>query len=161
VGDVTIASVKEAAPVRCEKKDVVRRGGVRTTKEYGRPMAPISASMTTRRSSWTPKEPPWHPYLWPGGRELRGPGLYANLSLSPEVLSANTGAGEWGEKFGQRQRRWLEQKALPLPEEFWRRKKDQEGDTVEVLSGDDKGSRGTVHPVSPTEGRWWLFLGST
>jgi len=29
----------------------------------------------------------------------------------------------------------------------------RKGDTVEVLSGDDKGQRGTVHSVAPKEGR--------
>ena len=33
------------------------------------------------------------------------------------------------------------------------KRKIKKGDTVEVLSGDDKGSRGTVHTVFPGEGR--------
>jgi large subunit ribosomal protein L24 len=33
------------------------------------------------------------------------------------------------------------------------KRKIKKGDTVEVISGDDKGTRGTVHTVSPKEGR--------
>ena len=88
VGDVIIASVKEATPgSSVKKKEVVRAVIVRTAKEYGRPdgsyvrfddnAAVILDAETNPRGTRI---------FGPVGRELRDSGFMRIVSLSPEVL---------------------------------------------------------------------------
>ncbi len=88
VGDVIIASVKEATPgSSVKKKEVVRAVIVRTAKEYGRPdgsyvrfddnAAVILDAETNPRGTRI---------FGPVGRELREAGFMRIVSLSPEVL---------------------------------------------------------------------------
>ena len=68
VGDVIIASVKQAIPNAAVKKgDVVRAVVVRTAKEYGRPgrqLHPLRRER--RRPDQQPGQPARHPDLRPG-----------------------------------------------------------------------------------------------
>jgi large subunit ribosomal protein L14 len=88
VGDIIIASVKEATPgSSVKKKEVVRAVVVRTAKEYGRAdgsyvrfddnAAVILDAETNPRGTRI---------FGPVGRELRDAGFMRIVSLSPEVL---------------------------------------------------------------------------
>jgi len=88
VGDVIVASVKEASPGGAVKrKDVVKAVVVRTSKEYGRPDGSyirfddnaaviLDAELNPRGTR----------IFGPVGRELRDRGFMKIVSLSPEVL---------------------------------------------------------------------------
>jgi large subunit ribosomal protein L14 len=89
VGDVIIATVKQAAPQGSVKKgDVVRAVVVRTAKEYGRTdgsyikfdeNAAVILDATT-------KNPKGTRIFGPVARELREKGFMKIVSLAPEVL---------------------------------------------------------------------------
>jgi len=89
VGDVIIASVKQAAPHGTVKKgDVVRAVVVRTAKEYGRgdgsyikfdENAAVILDSTTQNPKGTR-------IFGPVARELREKGFMKIVSLAPEVL---------------------------------------------------------------------------
>jgi large subunit ribosomal protein L14 len=88
VGDVIVASVKEASPGGAvKKKEVVKAVVVRTSKEYGRPDGSyirfddnaaviLDADLNPRGTR----------IFGPVGRELRDRGFMRIVSLSPEVL---------------------------------------------------------------------------
>jgi large subunit ribosomal protein L14 len=88
VGDVIVASVKEATPGgTVKRKDVVKAVVVRTSKEYGRPDGSyirfddnaaviLDAELNPRGTR----------IFGPVGRELRDRGFMKIVSLSPEVL---------------------------------------------------------------------------
>ena len=88
VGDIIIATVKEAAPGgSVKKKDVVRAVVVRTAKGYGRPDGSIvrfddNAAVILDQE----KNPRGTRIFGPVGRELRDNGFMRIVSLSPEVL---------------------------------------------------------------------------
>ncbi|MBC7255618.1 MAG: 50S ribosomal protein L14 [Chloroflexi bacterium] len=88
VGDIIIASVKEAAPGgSVKKKDVVRAVVVRVAKEYGRPDGSYvrfddNAAVILDQA----KNPRGTRIFGPVGRELREAGFMRIVSLSPEVL---------------------------------------------------------------------------
>ncbi len=88
VGDVIVASVKEAAPGGAVKrKDVVKAVVVRTSKEYGRPDGSYirfddNAAVLLDAES----NPRGTRIFGPVGRELRDRGFMKIVSLSPEVL---------------------------------------------------------------------------
>ncbi len=88
VGDIIIASVKEAAPGgSVKKKDVVRAVVVRVAKEYGRPDGSYvrfddNAAVILDQE----KNPRGTRIFGPVGRELREAGFMRIVSLSPEVL---------------------------------------------------------------------------
>ena len=88
VGDVIIASVKEAAPGgSVKKKDVVRAVVVRTAKEYGRPDGSyIRFDDNAAVILDAEKNPRGTRIFGPVGRELRDRGFMRIVSLSPEVL---------------------------------------------------------------------------
>ncbi len=88
VGDIIIASVKEATPgSSVKKKEVVRAVIVRTAKEYGRPDGSYvrfddNAAVIVDAD----KNPRGTRIFGPVGRELRDAGFMRIVSLSPEVL---------------------------------------------------------------------------
>lgn len=88
VGDIIIASVKEAAPGgSVKKKEVVRAVVVRVAKEYGRPDGSYvrfddNAAVILDQQ----KNPRGTRIFGPVGRELREAGFMRIVSLSPEVL---------------------------------------------------------------------------
>ena len=88
VGDVIVASVKQAAPGGSIKKgEVIRAVVVRTAKEYGRPDGSYikfdeNAAVIIDRD----KNPRGTRIFGPVGRELRERGFMKIISLSPEVL---------------------------------------------------------------------------
>lgn len=88
VGDVIIASVKQAAPNSPVKKgEVVRAVVVRTAKEYGRPDGSHirfdeNAAVLIDKDG----NPRGTRIFGPVGRELRERGFMRIVSLSPEVL---------------------------------------------------------------------------
>lgn len=88
VGDIIIATVKEAAPGgSVKKKDVVRAVVVRTAKGYGRPDGSIvrfddNAAVILDQE----KNPRGTRIFGPVSRELRDNGFMRIVSLSPEVL---------------------------------------------------------------------------
>ena len=88
VGDVIIASVKEATPGGAvKKKDVVHAVIVRTSKEYARPDGSLirfddNAAVILDQD----KAPRGTRFFGPVGRELRDRGFMRIVSLSPEVL---------------------------------------------------------------------------
>jgi len=88
VGDIIIASVKEATPGGVvKKKDVVRAVVVRVAKEYGRPDGSYvrfddNAAVILDQE----KNPRGTRIFGPVGRELREAGFMRIVSLSPEVL---------------------------------------------------------------------------
>lgn len=88
VGDVIIASVKEANPGgTVKKKDVVRAVIVRTAKEYGRPDGShIRFDDNAAVILDAEKNPKGTRIFGPVGRELRDLGFMKIVSLSPEVL---------------------------------------------------------------------------
>ena len=88
VGDVIIASVKEATPgSSVKKKEVVRAVVVRTTKEYGRPDGSyVRFDDNAAVILDAEKNPRGTRIFGPVGRELREAGFMRIVSLSPEVL---------------------------------------------------------------------------
>lgn len=88
VGDIIIASVKEASPGgTVKKKEVVRAVVVRTAKEYGRPDGSYirfddNAAVILDAES----NPKGTRIFGPVGRELRDHGFMKIVSLAPEVL---------------------------------------------------------------------------
>jgi large subunit ribosomal protein L14 len=88
VGDVIIASVKEASPGgSVKKKEVVRAVIVRTSKEYGRPDGSyVRFDDNAAVILDAEKNPRGTRIFGPVGRELREAGFMRIVSLSPEVL---------------------------------------------------------------------------
>ena len=88
VGDVIIASVKQAAPHGSVKKgDVVRAVVVRTAKEYGRPDGSYIRFDDNAAVILTDKLNPKGTRIFgPVARELRDGNFMKILSLAPEVL---------------------------------------------------------------------------
>jgi len=88
VGDVIIASVKEATPGgSVKKKEVVRAVVVRTAKEYGRPDGSyVRFDDNAAVILDAEKNPRGTRIFGPVGRELREAGFMRIVSLSPEVL---------------------------------------------------------------------------
>ena len=88
VGDIIVASVKQAVPGGSVKKgEVVRAVVVRTAKEYGRPDGSYikfdeNAAVIIDKE----KNPRGTRIFGPVGRELREKGFMKIISLSPEVL---------------------------------------------------------------------------
>ena len=87
VGDVIVASVKQAIPNAAVKKgDVVRAVIVRTNKEYGRP----DGEPSDRRERCSAHQQPGNPrgtrIFGPVARELRDRNYMKIVSLAPEVL---------------------------------------------------------------------------
>jgi large subunit ribosomal protein L14 len=88
VGDVIIASVKEASPGgSVKKKQVVRAVVVRTAKEYGRPDGSYIRFDDNAAVILDAEQNPRGTRIFgPVGRELRERGFMRIVSLSPEVL---------------------------------------------------------------------------
>ena len=88
VGDVIVASVKQAIPNAAVKKgDVVRAVIVRTNKEYGRPDGSYirfdeNAAVLINDA----QQPRGTRIFGPVGRELRDKKFMRIISLAPEVL---------------------------------------------------------------------------
>ncbi|MCD6555083.1 MAG: 50S ribosomal protein L14 [Anaerolineae bacterium] len=89
VGDIIVASVKQATPTGSVKKgDVVRAVIVRTAKEYGRSDGSYirfddNAAVILDGTSRNPKGTR---IFGPVARELRDKGFMKIISLAPEVL---------------------------------------------------------------------------
>ena len=89
VGDIIVATVKQAAPQGSVKKgDVVRAVVVRTAKEYGRSDGSLirfdeNAAVILDAASNNPKGTR---IFGPVARELREKGFMKIVSLAPEVL---------------------------------------------------------------------------
>ena len=88
VGDVVIASVKQAIPNAAVKKgDVVRAVIVRTTKELGRPDGSyIRFDENAAVLINDQRQPRGTRIFGPVGRELRAKKFMKIISLAPEVL---------------------------------------------------------------------------
>jgi large subunit ribosomal protein L14 len=88
VGDIIIASVKEANPGgTVKKKDVVRAVVVRTHKEYERPDGSYIRFDDNAAVILDAEQNPRGTRIFgPVGRELRDRGFMRIVSLSPEVL---------------------------------------------------------------------------
>jgi large subunit ribosomal protein L14 len=88
VGDIIIATVKQAIPSGSVKKgDVVRAVIVRTAKEYGRPDGSyIRFDENAAVILDDYQNPKGTRIFGPVGRELRERGFMKIVSLSPEVL---------------------------------------------------------------------------
>jgi len=88
VGDIIIASVKQAIPGGAvKKKEVVRAVVVRTSKEYGRPDGShIRFDDNAAVILDVEQNPKGTRIFGPVGRELRDRGFMKIVSLSPEVL---------------------------------------------------------------------------
>ncbi len=88
VGDIIIASVKEANPGGAvKKKQVVRAVVVRTAKEYSRPDGSyIRFDDNAAVILDDAQNPKGTRIFGPVGRELRDRGFMKIVSLSPEVL---------------------------------------------------------------------------
>ncbi len=88
VGDVIIASVKEAVPGgTVKKKEVVRAVVVRTAKEYRRPDGSYIRFDDNAAVILDAEQNPRGTRIFgPVGRELRDRGFMKIVSLSPEVL---------------------------------------------------------------------------
>ena len=70
IGDVIVASVKDATPGGVVKKgDVVKAVVVRTVKAHAVKMVPTSNLMRTQPLSSRRQEPERNPYFWAGCRE--------------------------------------------------------------------------------------------
>jgi large subunit ribosomal protein L14 len=88
VGDIIVATVKQAAPNSAVKKgDIVRAVVVRTAKEYGRPDGSYikfddNAAVLIDQY----KNPRGTRIFGPVARELREKGFMRIVSLAPEVL---------------------------------------------------------------------------
>ncbi len=89
VGDVIVATVKQATPQGSVKKgDIVRAVVVRTAKEYGRSDGSLikfdeNAAVILDTTS---KNPRGTRIFGPVARELREKGFMKIVSLAPEVL---------------------------------------------------------------------------
>ena len=88
IGDIIIASVKQAAPTGAVKKgEVVRAVVVRTRKEYGRPDGSyIRFDENAAVILDDQKSPRGTRIFGPVARELRDKGFMKIVSLAPEVL---------------------------------------------------------------------------
>ena len=88
VGDVIVASVKQATPMSSVKKgEVVRAVIVRTAKEYGRPDGSyIRFDENAAVILDDHQNPKGTRIFGPVGRELRDKGFTKIVSLAPEVL---------------------------------------------------------------------------
>jgi large subunit ribosomal protein L14 len=88
IGDIIIASVKQAAPTGAVKKgEVVRAVVVRTTKEFGRPDGSyIRFDENAAVILDDQKSPRGTRIFGPVARELRDKGFMKIVSLAPEVL---------------------------------------------------------------------------
>lgn len=88
VGDIIVATVKQAMPTGAVKKgDVVRAVVVRTKKEYGRPDGSyIRFDENAAVILDEHKNPKGTRIFGPVGRELREKGFMRIVSLAPEVL---------------------------------------------------------------------------
>ena len=88
VGDVIVASVKQATPVSSVKKgEVVRAVIVRTVKEYGRPDGSyIRFDENAAVILDDHQNPKGTRIFGPVGSELRDRGFMKIVSLAPEVL---------------------------------------------------------------------------
>ena len=88
VGDIIVASVKQASPGgSVKKKEIVRAVVVRTSKEYGRPDGShIRFDDNAVVILDSEKAPRGTRIFGPVGRELRDRGFMRIVSLSPEVL---------------------------------------------------------------------------
>jgi large subunit ribosomal protein L14 len=88
VGDIIIASVKEATPGgTVKRKEVVRAVVVRTLKEYGRPDGSyIRFDDNAAVIVDIDKNPRGTRIFGPVGRELRDHGFMKIVSLAPEVV---------------------------------------------------------------------------
>lgn len=88
VGDIIVASVKQAVPGASVKKgEVIRAVVVRTAKEYGRPDGShIKFDENAAVIIDKEKNPRGTRIFGPVGRELRERGFMKIISLSPEVL---------------------------------------------------------------------------
>ncbi|MBC8447824.1 MAG: 50S ribosomal protein L14 [Chloroflexi bacterium] len=88
VGDIIVATVKQAMPTGAVKKgDVVRAVVVRTKKEYGRPDGSyIRFDENAAVILDEYKNPKGTRIFGPVGRELREKGFMRIVSLAPEVL---------------------------------------------------------------------------
>lgn len=88
IGDIIVASVKQATPQGSVKKgDVVKAVVVRTAKEYGRPDGTyIKFDENAAVILDDAKNPRGTRIFGPVARELRDKGFMKIVSLSPEVL---------------------------------------------------------------------------
>ncbi len=88
VGDVIVASVKQATPISSVKKgEVVRAVIVRTAKEYRRPDGSSIRFDENAAVILDDHENPKGTRIFgPVGRELRDKGFMKIVSLAPEVL---------------------------------------------------------------------------
>ncbi|MGQ9585441.1 MAG: 50S ribosomal protein L14 [Anaerolineae bacterium] len=88
VGDIIVASVKQATPTGSVKKgDVVRAVVVRTAKEYGRPDGSYIKFDDNAAVILDEKGNPKGTRIFgPVARELREKGFMRIVSLAPEVL---------------------------------------------------------------------------
>ncbi|MCK4471670.1 MAG: 50S ribosomal protein L14 [Anaerolineae bacterium] len=88
VGDVIVATVKQATPMSSVKKgEVVRAVIVRTAKEYGRPDGSyIRFDENAAVILDDHQNPKGTRIFGPVGRELRDKGFMKIVSLAPEVL---------------------------------------------------------------------------
>ena len=88
IGDIIVASVKEAVPnSRIKAGDVVKAVVVRTKKELGRPDGSyIKFDENAAVLIDAKKEPIGTRIFGPVGRELRGRQFIKIISLAPEVL---------------------------------------------------------------------------
>ncbi len=88
VGDVIVASVKQATPTSSVKKgEVVRAVIVRTAREYGRPDGSyIRFDENAAVILDDHQNPKGTRIFGPVGRELRDKGFMRIVSLAPEVL---------------------------------------------------------------------------
>ncbi len=88
VGDIIVASVKQAVPGASVKKgEVIRAVVVRTAKEYGRPDGShIKFDENAAVIIDKEKNPRGTRIFGPVGRELRERGFMKIISLSPEVV---------------------------------------------------------------------------
>lgn len=88
VGDIIVASVKEASPGgTVKRKEVVRAVVVRTSKEYSRPDGSVIRFDDNAAVILDAERNPRGTRIFgPVGRELRDRGFMKIVSLSPEVL---------------------------------------------------------------------------
>lgn len=88
VGDIIIASVKQATPTASVKKgEVVRAVVVRTAKEYGRPDGSYIKFDDNAAVILDDRQNPRGTRIFgPVARELRDKGFMKIVSLAPEVL---------------------------------------------------------------------------
>jgi large subunit ribosomal protein L14 len=88
VGDIIVASVKQATPTASVKKgEVVRAVVVRTAKEYGRPDGSYIKFDDNAAVILDDRQNPRGTRIFgPVARELRDKGFMKIVSLAPEVL---------------------------------------------------------------------------